>query len=442
MTTRAKHEHLLMRYLDGRLTEAETRELSAWLREDAVARAWLRDVAGQVVALGDLAREQHWQSPKPEVAGVESISGRFSRTAWLALAASVVVLGCAVAFWFDGRHGTPSVVVEIEDVTGALNWTGPTGELRTGLTRGQQLSAGMFETASEGAMAQLRFTDGTRVTLGNRTEVALAEDRQKQLRLKAGLLAFEVLPQPPGRPLLVRTPTAMLEVLGTVFTVTAGADQTTLNVEEGRVRLERLTDGEVLDVTSQQTAVATLGQTERFQASTGSAPPVRWRRTFTEPPEASWKGDWQPASGAEPAFVRAVPCVAGQREDGMPVYQLGITARGNGAHLVTLGPDSVLRLRWRTAQPASLRVMLGVQKADGRFGGNFEVRIPKETTQPGKDGWRTVVISLGEFRPLIQKHPAPPERGQVSLIFITSSTDDTELQVAELAIEPTGSTKN
>jgi hypothetical protein len=126
----------------------------------------------------------------------------------------------------------------------------------------------------------------------------------------------------------------------------------------------------------------------------------------------------------------------------MPVYQLGITARGNGAHLVTLGPDSVLRLRWRTAQPASLRVMLGVQKADGRFGGNFEVRIPKETTQPGKDGWRTAVISLGEFRPLIQKHPAPPERGQVSLIFITSSTDDTELQVAELAIEPSGSTKN
>ena len=249
MTTRAKHEHLLMRYLDGRLTEAETRELSAWLREDAVARAWLRDVAGQVVALGDLAREQRWQSQKPEVAGVELMSARFSRTAWLALAASVVVLGCAVAFWFDGRHGTPSVVVEIEDVTGALNWTGPTGELRTGLTRGQQLSAGMFETASEGAMAQLRFTDGTRVTLGNRTEVALAEDRQKQLRLKAGLLAFEVLPQPPGRPLLVRTPTAMLEVLGTVFTVTAGADQTTLNVEEGRVRLERLTDGEVLDVT-------------------------------------------------------------------------------------------------------------------------------------------------------------------------------------------------
>lgn len=441
MNAPSDREQLLMRYLDGRLTEAETRELSTGLREDAATRAWLREVAEQAVALGDLAREQRWQSPKTEVAEAKVVSVRFSVAAWLALAASVVVLGCAVGFWFGGRHGAPREVVEVEDVTGALNWTGPTGELRAGLTVGLKLSAGTFETAAEGAMAMLRFADGTRVTLGNRTQVALAEDGQKQLRLKAGSLAFEVLPQPPGRPLLVRTPTATLEVLSTVFTVTAGADQTTLKVEEGRVRLERLTDGAVLDVTSQQTAVATLDHAERFQASTGFAPSVRWRRTFEQPPKANWKGDWQPASGAELAFVRAVPCIAGQRGDGMPVYQFGVTARGNGAHLVTMAPDSLMRLRWRTAQPASLRVMLGVQKADGRFGGNFEARIPKEATQPDNGGWRTATLPMGEFRPLNQNHPAPPARGQVSLIFVTTSTDDTDLQVAELAIEPSGTAK-
>lgn len=440
MNSYTDRERLLMRYLDGRLSAEEARAVSAWLREDAAARAWLRELAEQAVALGDLSRERNWRGVggKPSPANV--IAPRFTRPAWLALAASLAVLGCLAAFWFGGRFAAPRMVVEVEEVSGALNWTGPSGGLRVGLLRGTKLSAGLLETAGEGAAAQLRFADGTRVTLGNGTQVAFAEDGQKQLRLKTGSLTCEVTAQPVGRPLVVRTPTAILEVLGTVFSVTASGDETMLKVEEGRVRLERLTDGSVVEVASQQTAVAAVSQTAQLQVRPEAAPPVRWQRTFELPPLPHWKGDWQPAGGGEPALVRAVPCVAGQREDGMPVYQLGITARGEGTHLATLLPDSVVRLRWRTARPATVRVMLTVQKVDGRFGGNFVARIPKETTPAGPGGWRSATVPLRDFEALLLKHPAPPERGQVSLIFVTTATDDTDLQLAELAIEPAGST--
>ena len=435
MNSFTDRERLLMQYLDGRLSPQEARAVSAWLREDAAARAWLRELAEQAVALRDLSRELSLRQAGVEVSPAPVVFPPFRRLAWPALAAVLAVLGCVAAFWFGGRFAAPQTIVEVEDVTGALNWTGPIGQLRVGLVRGSKLSAGQLETAGEGAAALLRFKDGTRVTLYSGTQVALAEDGQKQLRLKSGSLACEVSVQPAGRPLVVRTPTAILEVLGTVFSVTASGDETTVKVEEGRVRLARLTDGSVVDVVRHQTAVAAVSQSSQLKVQPEGTPPVRWRRTFELPPLPHWKGEWQRAEGRDPGLVRGVPCVAGQREDGMPVYQLGVTARGQGAHLVTLLPDSKVRLRWRTGRPATVRVMLSVQQADGRFGGNFVTRIPKEATRSDSDGWRSATIPLSDFEPLMPKHSAPTERSQVSLIFVTTTTVDTDLQIAELAIE-------
>jgi len=433
MSIPADREQLLMRYLDGRLTKAESCDLSAWLREDASVRAWLREMAEQAVALGDLARERQFHAAMPVKPAGRIAVAQFPRVTWLALAAMLMLTGFLAAFWLT-REGR--AVVTVEEVAGALNWTGPTGGMRIGLGRGMKLPAGTFEAAGEGAMARLQFTDGTRVTLGGGTQAAVSDDGQRQVRLLAGSLAFEVVPQPPGRPLLVRTPAAMLEVLGTTFTVTTSADQTLVKVEEGRVRMRRLTDGSTVEVAGQQTAVVAVDQRAGLRAISGAAPPQRWRRTFEQPPLAHWKGEWHPAGGAEPAFVRAVPCVASQRADGMPVWQFGVTARGHGSHLVTLAPETIVHLRWRTAQPAALRVMLAVQKPDGRFGGNFETTLAADSAPAGLGGWRSASVPVSSFLPLLEKHPAPPERGQVSLLFVTTYEEPAGLEVAELSIEP------
>ena len=50
-------------------------------------------------------------------------------------------------------------------------------------------------------------------------------------------------PQPAGKPMLIYTRSAMLEVLGTQFDIDAELQATTLNVSEGTVRVKRLSDG-------------------------------------------------------------------------------------------------------------------------------------------------------------------------------------------------------
>ena len=71
-------------------------------------------------------------------------------------------------------------------------------------------------------------------------------------------MSVDAQPQPPGRPMLVRTPTAELEVVGTEFSLSADAASTSLGVTEGRVRFKRVVDGSEVDVTANGIATASL----------------------------------------------------------------------------------------------------------------------------------------------------------------------------------------
>ncbi|MBM4020253.1 MAG: hypothetical protein FJ288_18360, partial [Planctomycetes bacterium] len=82
-----RRDQILVRYLDGNLSAAETDALNALLSTDAEARAALREMATQAVAMGDLAREQAMRSP-PRSAGLGETAGpRGWRRAAVAVAA-------------------------------------------------------------------------------------------------------------------------------------------------------------------------------------------------------------------------------------------------------------------------------------------------------------------------------------------------------------------
>lgn len=84
---------------------------------------------------------------------------------------------------------------------------------------------------------------------GARFHVEMATDRERRIRLSHGSMLFDVQPLEGGR-FTVRTPTAEVVVLGTVFTVTTGPEGTVVRVYEGRVevrhhdRVDHVTAGE------------------------------------------------------------------------------------------------------------------------------------------------------------------------------------------------------
>ena len=133
--------------------------------------------------------------------------------------------------------------------------------VKTTAREGLSLLAGQgIETAPGEAAVTLRLTDGTRLDLAPDTRIDPITSREgRKFDLVQGILSADVKKQLPGQALVIATPHAEARVIGTKFTLTVKGDSTRLDVQEGRVRLTRLSDGAFTEVGPGFFAVAAAG---------------------------------------------------------------------------------------------------------------------------------------------------------------------------------------
>jgi ferric-dicitrate binding protein FerR (iron transport regulator) len=433
MTARADRDELLLRYLDGALSPGETKQLETLLREDAAARECLRQIAEQAVAMGDLARARALEMPPPPMVS----RTRFQSMPWLAMAAAFALLAGVAALWLHLLPPSEALLVEVVELEGAASFSGMNGGSRHTVAKGERLTAGTLEAEGEGAEVRVRFDDGSLLALGGESELSFAEEAgRKLIWLRRGTLSAQVQPQPAGQRMRLRTATAEMEVVGTVFTLAARADDTLLEVNEGLVKLKRLTDGRVIDVPAQSSAVASLDPAGMLGASAIPDAQTVWGFDFTrEMPPDRWRGTWYPAVEGKPGRMVSKAYVAGRAPDGRAVTHYGISLRP--AYLdpplqLLARPDSVVRVRLKLNHAATLQIMLLTKTVSGSYGGNFERRIEPHELHPGDDGWSQLELSLRDFTPTAQS--AARHRSAVGKILngvlISSLETDTQLTIS------------
>ena len=169
------------------------------------------------------------------------IAAQADLASWFAWAAAAVVLFATGYYWATTalRTSAAPLIAQLESIEGAVTLS-LNGTRRSDLAAGAKLPAGTLILEGESASALLRFNDGTALTLCGDTELEFSDDGQKRLVLKNGTLSVDARPQPAGRPMIVRTQTAEIEVVGTIFSLSADPQATQLSVETGRVRMRRL----------------------------------------------------------------------------------------------------------------------------------------------------------------------------------------------------------
>lgn len=123
---------------------------------------------------------------------------------------------------------------------------------------------GSVETAA--GAAAVEFPDGTRLELGEQTELRELADREPGRKPRGwralvarGTVAASVARQPAEQPFTLLTAQAEVRVLGTAFRLgvePGPKGRTALEVSEGKVRLLRVRDGRSLDLGPGQMAVA------------------------------------------------------------------------------------------------------------------------------------------------------------------------------------------
>lgn len=412
---------LTQRYLDGRLTSEEMAVFQQHLREDGELREHLRAIAEQAVAFGDLARSQTIAPAAPPI--------RSGRTSWLALAASLAVLAASAVLFLSNRQ--PAVLTLVEN-TGTVTWSDGSP-----IAPQDRLPAGTIATVGETSSAQFRFGDGTLITLHGETELTFSEDGRKILALSRGALSAEVKPQPTGRPMLVRTPSAEAEVVGTAFDLTARPEDTVLKVNEGLVKLKRLADGSEINVPANRSAVASLDAGSALDAASTPEPLANWSFDFTTTtPPRDWRGF------AKDGAMHASPYVAKKQDDGRVTTHYGVSVRTalleEPLRLLATG-SSVIRYRLRQEEPGSLQFMLLTHRTGGGFGGNFECKIGADELQPDAEGWCEIAIPIARFEPidsraqLRQRHPTAAGNVITSAI-VSSYLEDRKLTVARFEL--------
>ncbi len=269
---RRKLESLISLLCDGRISAEQMAELEESLSGCAESR---RLYLQYVDMHARLSMHPHLSSGIPLTGGTtadgpvlsraaeasRSAGGRsrstIGRRVMLTLLAllAMIAWGTRSYWWADSRG---PIVVE---VLGQVTVESADGSVSAAVSRTLQPGERLL-TDGEESRAVVKYADGTRVVIyyDSRIEVP-SRGSDGHLRLLSGTMEVDAAPQQPGHPLVFVTDHARYVVLGTRFRLYRESNASRLELDEGKVRLERQSDGESVDVTAGQAAVATAGTT-------------------------------------------------------------------------------------------------------------------------------------------------------------------------------------
>ena len=451
MTDAIPFDEQVDRFLNGEMSDAEKDSLAEQLDSDPMARkTFVEHVEWDTRLASALQNEEinpSWLGlpaaalPQPLAgAGSPSHGGRVSGLWWLLLTTSLFAIGLAL-FW---RSSEPAVA-RITGVSGSLQWTGDGGQVVRDVTVGTSLSGGTVEGMAPDSWFELQFTDGSTVTISGNSVLTFSDDEQKVLHLKQGYLSGHVQHQPKGRPMLIHTRSALLEVVGTRFDVEAQPSSTMLHVAEGKVRVKRLSDGSVVDVPSQHRAIAAAGQI----LTSARVPQAvsHWVSEIGFGPEGTY-GQWIPSSADTTARLRAIPFSPPEN----PSFLLAMAGMGvsrKGGSPVLLQPNSKFIVRGRVRPGVRIYFGIQVNHANGEFAGKF--RTDATTSPVDADHDFEAAFTLNDFaldpcvRDKKDELPTRPDNLLLSLVwcFTQDQTASTGLEITEIELvspEPTGVT--
>jgi WD40 repeat protein len=274
---------LIEAVLNGQADDAQFAELEQQLQSDAAARdayaTYMNlhcELCGRFAVEGDivgLEAELEKEFREGELAdfrrtlGAESMHreprrSTLKRVFAMAIVVALVLVGLFV--WNNrSSQGVPSpdTLAQVRDLEGKVTIISSTDS--TAARIGDALRPGdRLRTDEKNARAVLEYADGTTVEVHFDSAVQVPAAGDVRLRLLAGSIEVDAAPQPAARPLVLATDHARYVVLGTQFRLYRNEDSTRLELNEGRVRLERQEDDRVVETVEVEAGSAAIASAD------------------------------------------------------------------------------------------------------------------------------------------------------------------------------------
>ena len=207
--------------------------------------------------------------------------------------------------------------------------------------------------------------------------LAFSDLGQKVLHLKSGRLSADVRPQPDGSPMLIHTRSATLEIVGTSFELDADSAATALNVTQGKVRVKRRSDGQLVDVPAQHQVIAAADQ----ELSVSQIPKIshQWQSRLQDGPRRV-HGRWLPRTADQDPMLGCLPVVT---EKNKTIYSASFRVTVPDAAPVMTNERSIINIRGRLDRATNLYVGMTLKTTEGEFAGRFQVVLPSRKLRTG-----------------------------------------------------------
>jgi len=229
------------------LTPEEREQFAAWLKRDEQNAECFDQLQTALATLRNAADHPQLRGLRESARIVERRSARLGLLGRIAIAASVVAIVGASAFWMLNRHApaTMSASLTQSHSGGIDSWSTAAGERRT-----------------------LTLRDGSSVTMNAATRLE-AEwfDNQRRLRLLAGQALFRVA-KDPLRPFVVSAGSRTVTALGTTFDVQLRPEALRVTLLDGRVSVGSLQEPAA-------SPVVELTPSQEFEVVADHVPTVR-----------------------------------------------------------------------------------------------------------------------------------------------------------------------
>jgi len=249
-------ESVIGRHLDGIASAEEIAALSEKLESDADTRLLYLRLAGihATLATGELDEPASGEAEDQLLDLVEQLESstkhlrgrrtvvdgqRWSKPTflWLLAASAVVIVALSAGLIYQLAYPESGIaesnkiatqprvsdasIARITGLSGSLIWNGDRGQIDRDVKVGKELAGGTIEGMAPDSWFELQFNDGSTVMISGTSMLTFADLGQKKLRLREGVFSANVVPQPEDKPMLIHTPSAVLEVMGTRFDVEA-----------------------------------------------------------------------------------------------------------------------------------------------------------------------------------------------------------------------------
>ncbi|MHC4176481.1 MAG: ankyrin repeat domain-containing protein [Planctomycetota bacterium] len=323
-------------------------------------------------------------------------------------------------------------IATITKMNGALQWTGDGGRVVRDLQSGSSLRGGTLESLSADSWAVLTFRDGSTVTVSGQSMLTISEDQRKEMHLREGSVSASVARQPHGQPMLIHTPTARLEVLGTQLNVDAQRTSTTLRVNEGRVRVTRLADGSVAEVTADHQVVVSASRLADFKVRRRPDSVRSWQSSL---PSGAIYGEWIPEGGETNGNLRTAPILLNFQKEPITLHLAALSVSRGPAAAVVLTSGGIFRIRGQIETSGNIYFGLTTKHVKGGFAGKYvaarQFDLPQKTDQRLE-----IELHLEEFTPQEEEFADSPIGLELVDLWCFTYNVDAGLSIASVELLP------